>query len=233
MTGTNHHTQIFIGLGEILLTFSQGWPWTTIFLISFCQVARITVMSHCTQLKIFLRELQAFHSSISISCSQKRESAALVHITTSIFPIYPFLYEFLLLCVLLIEKCHIQSLQCLDYLEFFSFFAVLGLELRVFSLSHSASPFCDGYFRDTILWTIYLGWLWTTILLISASWVARITGMSHWLPDVWRFLNTFLNSEMMQVQTWECQKQCRDIFFRFHPVTSIGIPWENKLQHHN
>jgi hypothetical protein len=24
------------------------------------------------------------------------------------------------------------------------------------------------------------GWLWTAILLISASWVARITGVSHW-----------------------------------------------------
>jgi hypothetical protein len=26
---------------------------------------------------------------------------------------------------------------------------------------------------------ICLGWLWTTILLISTSWIARITGMSH------------------------------------------------------
>jgi hypothetical protein len=24
------------------------------------------------------------------------------------------------------------------------------------------------------------GWLWTAILLISASWVARITGVCHW-----------------------------------------------------
>jgi hypothetical protein len=30
------------------------------------------------------------------------------------------------------------------------------------------------------LWTICLGWLWPVILLISASWVARITGVSHW-----------------------------------------------------
>jgi hypothetical protein len=30
------------------------------------------------------------------------------------------------------------------------------------------------------LWTICLGWLWTVILLISASRVARIKGMSHW-----------------------------------------------------
>jgi hypothetical protein len=30
--------------------------------------------------------------------------------------------------------------------------------------------------------TICLGSLWTTILLISASWVARIIGMSHQHP---------------------------------------------------
>jgi hypothetical protein len=38
------------------------------------------------------------------------------------------------------------------------------------------------------------GWLWTTILLISASWLARITGMSHFfihllfLAEDWRLL---------------------------------------------
>jgi hypothetical protein len=30
------------------------------------------------------------------------------------------------------------------------------------------------------LWTICLGWPQTVILLISASQVAKITGMSHW-----------------------------------------------------
>jgi hypothetical protein len=40
--------------------------------------------------------------------------------------------------------------------------------------------FCDGYFQDRFSWTICLGWLWTAILLISASWVARITDVSHW-----------------------------------------------------
>jgi hypothetical protein len=34
-------------------------------------------------------------------------------------------------------------------LLFFFFFAVMGLELRVFTLSHSTSPiFCDRVFRD-------------------------------------------------------------------------------------
>jgi hypothetical protein len=39
---------------------------------------------------------------------------------------------------------------------------------------------CVEYFPDRVLWTICLGWLWTTILLISASWVAGITGVSRW-----------------------------------------------------
>jgi hypothetical protein len=34
--------------------------------------------------------------------------------------------------------------------------------------------------QDRILRTICLGWLLTVILLISASWVARITGVNHW-----------------------------------------------------
>jgi hypothetical protein len=42
------------------------------------------------------------------------------------------------------------------------------------------APFCEGFFRDRVLWNyICLGWLRTKILLISASWVARITGMSY------------------------------------------------------
>jgi hypothetical protein len=39
--------------------------------------------------------------------------------------------------------------------------------------------FVKGVFQDRISQTVCLGWLWATILLISASWVARITGVSH------------------------------------------------------
>jgi hypothetical protein len=49
------------------------------------------------------------------------------------------------------------------------------------------SFFCVRYFRDSILRTICLGWLQTTILLISASWVASVTGVSHWRP-AWAFI---------------------------------------------
>jgi hypothetical protein len=41
------------------------------------------------------------------------------------------------------------------------------------------SLFCSGYFENVVLRTICLGW---AILPISASQVARITGMSHQCP---------------------------------------------------
>jgi hypothetical protein len=46
-------------------------------------------------------------------------------------------------------------------------------------LSHSTSPFWWWVLSSRVSWTIWLGWLWTVILLISASRVARITGVSH------------------------------------------------------
>jgi hypothetical protein len=68
------------------------------------------------------------------------------------------------------------------------FLAVMGLKLRAFPLSHSTSPiFCDRVFQDRVLRTSCPGWLWTAILLISASWVARIIDMScqHPAGKVW------------------------------------------------
>jgi hypothetical protein len=52
---------------------------------------------------------------------------------------------------------------------FFFFFVLLGLELRAFTLSHTTSPFYDGYFGDRVSQTICPGWLQNSMLLISAS----------------------------------------------------------------
>jgi hypothetical protein len=41
------------------------------------------------------------------------------------------------------------------------------------------ATFYDGFFWDRILQTICPGWLWTSLLLTSASWVDRMTDMSH------------------------------------------------------
>jgi hypothetical protein len=53
-------------------------------------------------------------------------------------------------------------------------------------LGHFSPPalFCEGFFEIGSHRTICLGWLRTTILLICASWVARITGASHWCPAI-------------------------------------------------
>jgi hypothetical protein len=59
---------------------------------------------------------------------------------------------------------------------------VLEFELKAFTLSHSTIPIFVKVFWDRVSWTTCLGWLQTMILLISASWVARITGVSHQRP---------------------------------------------------
>jgi hypothetical protein len=73
--------------------------------------------------------------------------------------------------------------QQITWTSLFFFFCGTGLELRVLTLSHSTSPvFVMGFFQDRVSQTICPGWLWTTIFLISASWVAGITGMSPRCP---------------------------------------------------
>jgi hypothetical protein len=50
----------------------------------------------------------------------------------------------------------------------FFFWVGLGFELRAFTLSHSSSPFYEGFFPDRVSQTICPGWLQTAIFLISA-----------------------------------------------------------------
>jgi hypothetical protein len=50
---------------------------------------------------------------------------------------------------------------------------------RLYCLSYTSSPFCSYYFGDGVSRVICLGWSQIAILLISASQVVRITGMSH------------------------------------------------------
>jgi hypothetical protein len=71
---------------------------------------------------------------------------------------------------------------------FFFFFFCLAFEFRgshligrcSYHLSHSTSPFfVMGFFKIGSHELFAQGWLQTFILQISASWVARIPGMSH------------------------------------------------------
>jgi hypothetical protein len=66
----------------------------------------------------------------------------------------------------------------------------------LYHLSHTCSPFCMVIFGDGVLWTIYPGWSQTTILEISASQVARITGMSHQAPGS-HFLIIIISWELL------------------------------------
>jgi hypothetical protein len=61
---------------------------------------------------------------------------------------------------------------------FFFFWWSCGLNSVPTPRATPPALFCAGYFRDRVPQTIYLGWLQTVTLLICASWVARITGVS-------------------------------------------------------
>jgi hypothetical protein len=79
------------------------------------------------------------------------------------------------------------------FLSFFlSFFALLAFELRAYTLSHSTSPFfLMGFFSKIRSHKLLcLGWLWTAILLISASRVARII-IFFFFKDYYFFLSYF------------------------------------------
>jgi hypothetical protein len=86
-------------------------------------------------------------------------------------------------CLCVPHLCHRWGTPERSSLQDWLIFAVLGLELRTSHLLHrhpyhSASLFCVGIFNISSL-KLSPGWLQTAILLISASWVGRITGMSH------------------------------------------------------
>jgi hypothetical protein len=57
-----------------------------------------------------------------------------------------------------------------------------------------SSSFCFsyfGYFGGRVSRNICLGWPQISILQISASQIAEITGMSHWHPDIFITLKRF------------------------------------------
>jgi hypothetical protein len=69
-----------------------------------------------------------------------------------------------------------NTISCM---KLFCVCVVLRLELRAYTLSHSTRLFLWKFSLDRVLQIICLGWLQTTILLISVSWVAMIAGLSH------------------------------------------------------
>jgi hypothetical protein len=90
------------------------------------------------------------------------------------------------------RNMHSIILTWLSFLYFFFFLKYCGLNLGPIPWTTPPALFRDGFFQDNVCQTIWPGWLRTTILLISASWEARIIGMSHGCPS--SFLPSFLLS---------------------------------------
>jgi homogentisate 1,2-dioxygenase len=85
---------------------------------------------------------------------------------------------------------------CPDFSFFFggTWFSTQGFTLAkqtLYHLSHTSGPFQSGYFGEVVSQTISRTQPQTTILLISASQVARITSMSHLCPAVLIFTVLF------------------------------------------
>jgi hypothetical protein len=67
------------------------------------------------------------------------------------------------------------------FLSFFSFFLQYwGLNSWLSIWAPPPALCLWRVFRGRVSQTICQGWLWNVIHLISASWVARIIGVSHW-----------------------------------------------------
>jgi hypothetical protein len=83
-------------------------------------------------------------------------------------------------------SCQKYSQLCSRYnytltIQLWVFFFSTGIWTQGLHLEPLYQPFfCDEFFWDRVSRTICLSWLQTMILLISASGVARITGVSRW-----------------------------------------------------
>jgi hypothetical protein len=93
-------------------------------------------------------------------------------------------------------------------------YVLLGFELR--ASSHSTSPFLWWiFFKIGSSGTICPGWLRTSIPLISASWVARITGVRHqcWAVhskhsrDHLTILNILLKDSVVDTTIWKITRE--------------------------
>jgi hypothetical protein len=98
-------------------------------------------------------------------------------------------------------------------------------ELRAFAvgkqtlyhLNHTTRQFALVILEMEFSWTVCLGWPWTTTLPISASQVARITGLSHWCPT----------HSLLIPLYWSCS--CQSSFW----LPSCHIQWWKFYPHLN
>jgi hypothetical protein len=81
-------------------------------------------------------------------------------------------------CLRLFECWNYKSVPPCQALLFLFFFAQLGSNSGPTPWAAPPALFCDGFFIDRVSRVICPGWLLAEILLISASWIARIVGVS-------------------------------------------------------
>jgi hypothetical protein len=92
------------------------------------------------------------------------------------------------LCFALAWQALYHFTEALDHLPLFIIFEIGSwfFFLKYWDLNSRPIPqrtllalFGNDFFQDSVSQTICPDWLWILILLISASWIARITGVSH------------------------------------------------------
>jgi hypothetical protein len=95
------------------------------------------------------------------------------------------------------------------------------------------------FFRDRVTRTICPDWLQTMILLIAASWVARIAGVSHQRPAYGFFKTFFFCYYCAQSTLWHLQKfwqYIKYVILEFSPLIFYFIKktlnsWHIKIVH--
>jgi hypothetical protein len=74
------------------------------------------------------------------------------------------------------QRC-LASLVCFCFIYLFLWY--WGLNSGPTPWATPPTLFGEGFFWDRVSQIICPGWLWTEILLVSVSWVGRVTGVSH------------------------------------------------------
>jgi hypothetical protein len=98
------------------------------------------------------------------------------------------------------NKNHMQRIR--DFI----YFCGTGIWTQELHLEQLYQPcFVMGFSETGSHGTICWVWLWTMILLISVSWVARITGRSHWPPTKFEFCNSLVEVIRQQKKTFKFQ----------------------------
>jgi hypothetical protein len=92
--------------------------------------------------------------------------------------------------------------------------------------THTSSSFCSGYFGDGGL-VNYLPWLVLNLdLLISASWVARVAGLSHWCSVPFFSCNSFTSFVKIFDKPLSTFYLFNFIFWKYWSLNSGSCTWE-------